>query len=135
MKQNKPSDELWALFKRVPIKRIIALAVNIILFLGIFLVAWDNGLELIISAIYGVITLAVALYYIIYNRGTIGKLPTYDMLPVTWDKAKREEFLADLRARREKSKWAMLILTPMIVVFGYKALEITFLSRLLSFFN
>lgn len=135
MNQRKPSDELWALFKRVPIKRIVALAVNIILFLGIFLVAWDNGIELIISAIYGVITLAVALYYIIYNRGTIGKLPTYEMLPVTWDKAKREEFLADLRTRRERSRWAMLILIPMIVVFGYKALEITFLSRLLSLFH
>ena len=134
MKQNKHSDELWNLFKRVPMKRIIALSVNIILFLGIFLVAWDNGLELIISAIYGVVTLAVALYYILYNRGTIGKLPTPEMLPVTWDKAEREAFLADLKARREKSKWAMLILIPMIVVFGYKALEITFLGRFPSLF-
>ena len=134
MKQNKHSDELWNLFKRVPMKRIIALSVNIILFLGIFLVAWDNGLELIISAVYGAITLAVALYYILYNRGTIGKLPTPEMLPTTWDKAEREAFLADLRARREKSKWAMLILIPMIVVFGYKALEITFLGRFPSLF-
>lgn len=134
MKQNKHSDELWNLFKRVPMKRIIALSVNIILFLGIFLVAWDNGLELIISAIYGVVTLAVALYYILYNRGTIGKLPTPEMLPVTWDKAEREAFLADLKARREKSKWAMLILIPMIVVFGYKALEITLFGRFPSLF-
>ena len=134
MNQKKPSDQLWSLLQRVPIKRVVALAVNIILFLGIFLVAWDNGIELIISAIYGAITLAVSLYYIIYNRGTIGKLPTADMLPVTWDKAEREAFLADLRARREKSKWAMLILIPMIVVFGYKTLEITFFSQFSSLF-
>lgn len=134
MKQNKHSDELWALFKRVPIKRIVALSVNIILFLGIFLVAWDNGLELVASAVYGVITLAVALYYILYNRGTIGKLPTPEMLPPSWDKAQREAFLADLKARRERSKWAMLILIPMIVVFGYKALEITFFSQFPSLF-
>lgn len=135
MKQNKHSDELWSLFRRVPIKRIVALSVNIILFLGVFLVAWDNGLEIIISAIYGVITLGVALYYILYNRGTIGKLPTPEMLPVTWDRAEREAFLADLKARREKSKWAMLILIPMIVVFGYKTLEITFFSHFSSLFG
>ena len=134
MKQNKHSDELWGLFRRVPIKRIIALSVNIILFLGVFLVAWENGIELIISAIYGAITLGVALYYIVYNKGVIGKLPTHEMLPVTWDKAEREAFLADLKARRERSKWVMLILIPMIVVFGYKALEITVFSRFPSLF-
>ena len=81
-----------------------------------------------------VITLAVALYYILYNRGTIGKLPTPEMLPPSWDKAQREAFLDDLKARREKSKWAMLILIPMIVVFGYKALEITLFSQFPSLF-
>lgn len=134
MNQRKPSDELWALFRRVPIKRIVTLAVNIILFLGIFLVAWDNGLELVASAVYGVITLGVALYYIIYNKGTIGKLPTPEMLPPSWDKAQREAFLADLKARRERSKWVMLILIPMIAVFGYKALDITLFSQFPSLF-
>ncbi len=126
MKQS-PFYDIW---KRVPVKYVIALAVNFILFLGIFLVAWDNGIELVISFIYGGITLAVALYYIIYNRGIIGKLPSCDELPVTWDKVTREAFLEDLRTRRKKSKWAMTILIPMIFVFGYKMLDITILSKL-----
>ncbi len=122
------------IWKRVPVKLVIALAVNFILLLGVFLVAWENGIELVISFIYGGITLAVALYYIIYNHGIIGKLPSYDELPVTWDKATREAFLEDMKIRRQKSKWAMTILIPMIFVFGYKMLDITLFSKLPSLF-
>ncbi len=126
MKPN-PFYDLW---KRVPVKYIIMLSVNFILALSIFLVAWDNGIELIISFIYGAITLVAALYYIIYNRGVIGKLPTAEMLPPTWDRATREAFLEDMKTRRQKSKWVMTILVPMICVFAYKMLDIAVFSKI-----
>ncbi len=127
---NQKPNPFFDIWKRVPVKLVIALSVNFILFLGVFLVAWDNGLELIISGIYGVITLAAALYYITYNRGVLGKLPTEEALPVTWDKATRTAFLEDLRVRRQKSKWIMTILIPMIFVFAYKMLDIAVFSKL-----
>lgn len=131
---NQKPNPFFDLWKRVPVKSVIALAVNFILFLGVFLVAWDNGIELIISGIYALITLAAAIYYITYNRGVIGKLPTDDVLPVGWDKATREAFLADLRARRQKSKWVMTVLIPMILVFAYKMLDIAVFSKLPTLF-
>ncbi len=129
--KKTPMGDVWS---RVPVKYVIMLSVNIILFLGIFLVAWDNGLELIASIVYGIITLAAALYYIIYNRGMIGALPKPEMLDPTWDMATRTAFLDDLRARRKKTKWIMTVLIPMIIVFAYKILDIAFFDRFSSIF-
>ena len=64
------------------------------------------------------------------NKGVVGRLPTAEDLPATWDKRKREEFLTDLKARRQKSKKAFLILVPMIFTFFYKLLDIYVFPRL-----
>ena len=49
---------------------------------------------------------------------------TPDMLPPEWDTARKQVFLNDLATRRKKSKWALLILIPMIAVFGFEMLEL-----------
>lgn len=122
MKPNKPN--LKETLSRFNFKLVISLAVSIIFFLGIFLVVWEMGGEIVISIIYGVITLAAALWYIYVNKGFVGKLPNTEELPMTWDKKKREDFVADLERRRQKSKRAMLILVPMIFSFCYKLLDL-----------
>ena len=120
----KQKYSLKLALSRFNFKLVISLAVSIIFFLGIFLAVWELGYPLLISLIYGVITLVSALWYIIYNKGMIGKLPDAEMLPMTWDKQTREDFLADLKKRREKSKRIMLILVPMVFTFCYKILDL-----------
>ena len=120
----KQQYSLKLALSRFNFKLVISLAVSIIFFLGVFLVVWELGYPLIISLIYGVITLAAALWYIIYNKGMIGKLPSAEQLPMTWDKQTREDFIADLEQRRKKSKRIMLILVPMIFTFCYKILDL-----------
>jgi len=122
MKHSK--TELKAALSRFNFRLVIALAVSIIFFLSVFLVVWEMGYEIIISIVYGVITLAAAMWYTAINRGFIGKLPDVEALPATWDKQRREDFITDLKARRQKSKRAMLIIVPMIVSFCYKLLEL-----------
>ncbi|MBO5305459.1 MAG: hypothetical protein J6B12_01725 [Clostridia bacterium] len=122
MKTNKIS--LRDALSRFNFRLVIALSVSIILFLSIFLVVWELGHEILISIIYGAITLAAAMWYIALNKGFIGKLPSTEDLPMTWDKKKREDFIADLEARRKKSKKAMLIIVPMIFSFCYKLLDL-----------
>ncbi len=109
---------------RFNFKLVIALSVSIIFFLGIFLVVWEMGHEIVISILYGVITLAATMWYIYMNKGFIGKIPSIEELPMTWDKKKREDFVADLKMRRRKSKKAMLILVPMLFSFCYKLLDL-----------
>jgi hypothetical protein len=130
-----PKIALKAALARFNFRLVIALAVSVIFFLGIFLVVWELGGEIVISTIYGVITLVAALWYIALNKGFIGKLPTPEELPQTWDKKKREDFIADLTARRQKSKKLMLILVPMLFSFCYKLLELFALPLFLAFFQ
>ena len=122
---------------RFNFRLVISLAVSIIFFLGIFLVVWELGHALVISIVYGVISLVTALWYIIYNKGMIGKLPSAEQLPMTWDKQMRDNFISDLEQRRAKSKRAMLILVPMIFTFCYKILDIYLFPEfsLTSFFD
>ena len=135
MAMKDPKIALKAALSRFNFRLVISLAVSVILFLGIFLVVWELGGEILISCIYGTITLIVALWYIILNRGLVGKLPSPEELPLTWDKKQREDFIANLAARRQKSKKLMLILVPMIFSFCYKLLELFALPLLLAFFQ
>ena len=131
MKNAKIS--LKAALSRFNFRLVIALAVSVIFLLGIFLVVWEMGHEIVISIIYGVIALAAAIWYLLLNRGFVGKLPTAQELPPTWDKQKREDFISDLKTRRQKSKKLMLILVPMIFTFCYKLLELYFFPLLTAF--
>lgn len=133
----KQQYSLKLALSRFNLRLVISLSVSIIFFLGIFLVVWELGYPLIISLIYGVITLAAALWYIIYNKGMIGSIPSAEMLPTTWDKQTREDFIEDLRQRRQKSKRVMLILVPMIFTFCYKILDMYLFPNfsLTSFFE
>lgn len=127
--------ELQARLSRFNFRLVIALAVSTILFLGTFLVVWELGHEILISGIYGGIALVAALAYTLINKGFLGRLPTAEELPTTWDKKKREDFLGDLLARRKKSKKLLLILLPMLVTFAYKLLELYFFPLLTAFFS
>ncbi len=129
-----PKLSLKAALSRFNFRLVIALAVSVIFFLGVFLVVWAMGYEILISSIYGALTLIAALWYIILNKGFVGKLPSIEELPLTWDKKTREDFIEDLRARRQKSKKLMLILVPMLVSFCYKLLELYFFPLLISAF-
>ena len=122
MKNTKNS--LKTALSRFNFRLVIALAVSMIFFLCVFLVVWALGYEILISCIYGGITLVAALWYLIWNKGFLGKLPSAEELPITWDKKQREDFIADLHTRRKKSKILMLILVPMIFTFAYKLLEL-----------
>jgi hypothetical protein len=124
---------LKAALSRFNFRLVIALAVSIIFFLGIFLVVWEMGYEILISCIYGAITLIAALWYMILNKGFVGKLPSAEELPLTWDKKTREDFIKDLKARRQKSKKLMLILVPMLFTFTYKLLELYVFPHLAIF--
>ena len=120
----KQQYSLKLALSRFNLRLVISLSVSIIFFLGIFLAVWELGYPLVISLIYGAITLVTALWYIVYNKGMIGSIPTAEQLPTTWDKQTREDFIENLKQRRKKSKRAMLIIVPMIFTFCYKILDL-----------
>ena len=90
------------------------------------------GAYIAVIAVYSVITLVAALWYIVYNRGLAGTRLTSDMLPKEWSAEEKEKFMNDYRARREKSKKALIILIPMIATFLFEVLDIYLFRSILS---
>ncbi len=60
---------------------------------------------------------ALALWYIIYNRGFNTKGKTPDMLSDTLSLEERKELIRVGRERFEKTRWVLLILLPLLLVF------------------
>ena len=67
--------------------------------------------------LYLIAGVVLALYYVIYNRGFVGKNATADMLPPTLSPVEKQRFLEDCRERSQKSKWALTLLFPIIFTF------------------
>lgn len=128
MKNQRPSNtpKLGDVLKRFNFRLAASLAALIILFIAVFRLLKLYGLYLFAIILYSAVTLAVAIYYIIYNRGVISGKVTPDMLPAEWSAAQKQALIDDLAARRKKSKWALLILLPMIIVFAFELLELYF---------
>jgi len=123
---GNPLPSLREALRRFNIKLVVTLASLIIIFLSVFRLLKTFDLYIPAIILYSAITLGVAFYYIIYNRGNISGKVTPDMLPLDWSADKKQAFIDDLAERRKKSKWALLILIPMIIVFGFEILELYF---------
>ena len=91
------------------------------------------GAYIAVIAVYSAVTLAAAVWYILYNRGLAGTKLTSDMLPKEWSAEQKKEFMDDYTARRQKSKKALLILVPMIATFFLEVLDIYVLQGILSY--
>ena len=67
--------------------------------------------------IYLVIGGGLALWYVLYNRGfnTYGK--TAEMLPHTISLEERQRMIEDGTRRFEKTRWVLLLLLPILLVF------------------
>ena len=119
---------------RFNLRLALTLSAAIIMALALFRLLKNLNLYLIAVVLYSAVTLAVALGYIIYNKGSVSGKVTPDMLPAEWSMQEKQAFIDDLALRRKKSKWMLVILIPMIIVFGVELLEIYMLPMLLEAF-
>ena len=90
---------------------------------------------LVVLIVYGAVSLVTALWYVFYNRGIIGTKATDDILPPNLSKEQKAEILAEIEGRRKNSKWAMLVLIPMIATFFFEAIDVYMLQGILSKFG
>ena len=60
---------------------------------------------------------ALALWFVIYNRGFNTRGKTADMLPDTLPLEKRQRMIEEGEKRFEKTRWVLLILLPLMLVF------------------
>ncbi len=68
-----------------------------------------------VTFIYLFIGAALAIWYVIYNRGFNTRGKTADMLPDSIPLAEREALIEAGKQRMQKSRWALLILLPLLI--------------------
>ncbi len=119
--------------KKFNFKLLGILALNTVLLFGIYRVCMSLPYFEIVLGIYIAVTAALALGYVIYNRGFSRKGITFEMLPDTMSEQQKREFIEDGAAREKKSKWMLTLLIPLIFVFMFELIELYMLPFLQSF--
>lgn len=94
--------------------RMLLLALNTAALACLYFVLASHGFPYI-SFVYLLGGGALALWYVIYNRGFNTRGKTADMLPDHIPLAEREELIEEGNRRMQKSRWALLILLPILI--------------------
>ncbi len=73
---------------------------------------------------YMIALAALALAYIIYNRGMSRKGITEDMLPDEWDADKKREYIENGNNRLKRSKWMLILMIAFVITFAAEAITL-----------
>ena len=99
---------------------------NTVLFFGIYTYfVMRRGYNWIFW-LYLALLLATSLGYVIYNRAFAYANVTYDMLPSDWSEEKKVSFLAARDARKQRSKWLLVLIFPLAISLMVDVSEIYF---------
>ena len=82
--------------------------------------------------VYLALLLGFSLAYVIYNRFFWRWGVTADRLPEAWSAVQKQQFLDLTAARRERSKWLLLIIFPLIITFLFDAFDLFLLDGVLN---
>lgn len=120
-----PSDK-----KPFNFKLLFIVVMNTVVLFSFYRVAMNINLTFfkVVLAVYMVATTALAVAYVLYNRGFSRRGVTAEMLPDTMSAEEKCEFIADGERRLKKSKWMLTVLFPMIVIFMWEMIEIYLLD-------
>lgn len=80
------------------------------------------GYFMIVMWVYMVALAALALTYVIYNRGFSRKGITAQMLPDEWSDEQKQDFIEDGEKRMRRSKWMLVLIVAFFVTFAVEAL-------------
>lgn len=115
--------------KKFNYKLLLILIFNTIIIFSIYRLGVMMEYEPILW-IYFAAALLFSLAYIIYNRGLSRRNITPDMLPDTWSPIQKQKFFDEDKKWKEKSKWMLTILFPLIITFMYELLDLFFFENL-----
>ena len=109
-----PSEIKESALKPENKKLMLYLLCNSVLLFAIYFLLAVKFQFLYITYIYLAVGAVGALYFVVYNRGFVGKDITPDMLPDTMSLSEKQRFIEESKARLHKSRWILTILIPII---------------------
>ena len=98
-------------------KLLIQLVINTLIIVPLYFVIAERVQFAYLHYIYLLAGVILAFYYIIYNRGFVGKNATMQSLPDTMSNEEKREFLEDCQARQKNSRWVLTFLIPIVLTF------------------
>ena len=98
------------------VRRMLILIANTIGFTALYYILPVLGF-FYMPHIYLAVGGGLSIWYIIYNRGFNLKGKTPDMLSDTLTLEERQKLIRESEERFEKTRWALLILLPLLLVF------------------
>ena len=72
-------------------------------------------LSMIVTIGYCSAFASLLIAYVIYNRGFTRKNVTEDMLPDSWNKEKKQQYIEDGKKRYDDSKWMLTVIIPIMI--------------------
>lgn len=110
-------------------RRALALVFATVLVYAVYVFACSLQFEAIVH-IYAAAIAVLLCAYVIVNRGFLGKLPSIEDISDT-DGVSPEEYLSEIKERRERSRWMLFCVIPFIFTLLIDMLFIT----ITGFFN
>ena len=133
MQEKQSFSKLWR--ENQKLRHLVILIVNTILFFGVYRVllyyadlSQNAYYSFCVMILYMALFLGFLLGYLIYNRFLYRKGLTAEDLPDTMSAEEKEAFIADGKARLQKSKWVMLIILPLVITFLVDAIDLFILD-------
>ena len=80
-----------------------------------------------VLTVYMALTTALLVVYLVYNRGFSRRGVTEDMLPPEWSEEKKRDFVDSAKQRFNRSRWLLLIIASLFLVFVIDAIDIIIL--------
>ncbi len=112
--------------KPFPAKLALVLLFNTALIFGIYCYFVMRLNYIWIFWLYYAALAAVALGYVIYNRGFSRDKLTMEDLPLEWSIEKKEAFIRERDERKRKSKWLLTLLFPLCLTIFFDTMYLFF---------
>ena len=126
--EKKPFESLW---QNKNFRRLLLVFVNTVLFFMVYRVLLyyaemtdETFWSALVMAFYTALLLGFVLAYLIYNRFLYRKGVTADQLPDTMTDEEKQAFIDDGNRRLEKSRWMMVVILPLVLVFLLDAIQL-----------
>ena len=126
--EKKPFEALW---QSKNARRFLLLLLNTVLLFMVYRVLLyyaemtdETVWSALVVALYAAALLGFVLAYLIYNRFLYRKGVTAEQLPDTMTDEEKQAFIDDGNRRLERSRWMMIVILPLVLVFLLDAIQL-----------
>lgn len=92
-------------------------------------------LSFAVTAGYWLAFAGFTIAYLMYNRGFTQKNITPEMLPDSWDAAKKAEYISKADERQKRSRWMLSVIIPIMVPIALDAIYLYTWPTIQNLFN